>query len=139
MSEPIHESLVVRSPAKINLSLAVLGKRSDGYHELDTMLLAIDRFDRVEVRRAPREVGAEGEVRISLVGAAVTEDIPADASNLAVHVCVHRFFARRSAELATKPCIWILFDRPDNRVFQQVWTTGTVTLLRRVRPIPRSY
>jgi len=80
----MREACVVRSPAKINLSLAVLGQREDGYHELDTTLLAIDRFDRVEVCRGPRPAGAGDEVRISLVGAAATADVPADASNLAV-------------------------------------------------------
>lgn len=38
-------ALVLASPAKINLFLRVLGKRSDGYHELATLLQAVDWHD----------------------------------------------------------------------------------------------
>lgn len=40
-------TLRVEAFAKINLSLAVLGKRCDGYHELDTVFQAIDLSDRL--------------------------------------------------------------------------------------------
>jgi len=42
----------VRCPAKINLALHVLGRRPDGYHELDTVFQTIDLWDRLEVRPA---------------------------------------------------------------------------------------
>lgn len=35
----------VLAPAKINLFLEVLGKRSDGYHELETVLVAVTLYD----------------------------------------------------------------------------------------------
>ncbi len=38
------------APAKVNLFLEVLGRRPDGYHELETLLLAVDLFDTLEVR-----------------------------------------------------------------------------------------
>jgi 4-diphosphocytidyl-2-C-methyl-D-erythritol kinase len=38
---------MVRTPAKVNLALEVLGKRADGYHEISTVLQAIDLFDRL--------------------------------------------------------------------------------------------
>jgi 4-diphosphocytidyl-2-C-methyl-D-erythritol kinase len=41
------------SPAKINLFLEIHGKRSDGYHNLDTVMLAIDLTDTLEIY--PRE------------------------------------------------------------------------------------
>ena len=44
------EALVAWCPAKVNLSLRVLGRRDDGYHELDTYFQAIDLWDRIEVR-----------------------------------------------------------------------------------------
>jgi 4-diphosphocytidyl-2-C-methyl-D-erythritol kinase len=44
--------LVLRTSAKVNLALEVLGKRSDGYHELSTVLQAVDLFDRVTVETA---------------------------------------------------------------------------------------
>lgn len=37
-----------KAPAKINLSLDVLGKRSDGYHEVRMVMTTIDLADRVE-------------------------------------------------------------------------------------------
>lgn len=43
------------APGKLNLFLHVLGRRADGYHELQTVLRLIDRCDRVGV--APREDG----------------------------------------------------------------------------------
>jgi len=43
---------VVRCPAKINLVLRVLGRRPDGYHELDTVFQAIDLWDRVSIEPA---------------------------------------------------------------------------------------
>ena len=49
--------LVVKAPAKINLHLEVLGKRPDGYHELETLMVAIDRYD--ELRFEERPGGAE--------------------------------------------------------------------------------
>src|SRR5262245_20200599 len=37
--------LVVHAPAKVNLFLAVRGKRSDGYHELETLMVAVAVYD----------------------------------------------------------------------------------------------
>ena len=34
--------LELQSPAKINLFLEVLGKRPDGYHDLETVMLRTD-------------------------------------------------------------------------------------------------
>jgi 4-diphosphocytidyl-2-C-methyl-D-erythritol kinase len=47
-AQPIHTSgstLFVRSYAKINLTLDVLGRRADGYHELATVMQTIDLYD----------------------------------------------------------------------------------------------
>lgn len=40
-------SSLILSPAKINLFLRVIGKRSDGYHELETLMCCVDLFDTV--------------------------------------------------------------------------------------------
>jgi len=45
----------VLAPAKVNLVLRVLGRRSDGYHEIDTLFQAVDLWDEIEV-----ELGGEG-------------------------------------------------------------------------------
>ena len=38
-------SLVVNTPAKLNLFLEVLGRRPDGYHELETVMVSIGLYD----------------------------------------------------------------------------------------------
>ena len=40
------------APAKVNLALHVLGRRPDGYHDLDTLVVFADIGDRVRVRVA---------------------------------------------------------------------------------------
>ncbi len=41
----------IHAPAKINLGLAILGKRRDGYHEIDTIMAMIDLFDTITVHQ----------------------------------------------------------------------------------------
>jgi 4-diphosphocytidyl-2-C-methyl-D-erythritol kinase len=48
------------APGKLNLFLHVLGRRADGFHELQTVFRLVDRADRVGV--APRP---DGEIRFS--------------------------------------------------------------------------
>jgi len=47
-------SLLLRCPAKINLGLAVLGRRDDGYHDVETILAAISLGDNLTVHRSDR-------------------------------------------------------------------------------------
>jgi 4-diphosphocytidyl-2-C-methyl-D-erythritol kinase len=44
-------TLYLRSPAKINLSLVVLGKRPDGYHELLTEMIMVDLYDDLVIEK----------------------------------------------------------------------------------------
>lgn len=39
----------VKAPAKINLTLDVLGKREDGYHEVEMVMTTIDLADRIDL------------------------------------------------------------------------------------------
>lgn len=46
-----NDELLVGTPAKINLYLRVLGKRPDGYHDIDSLFQAVSLFDRLRFRR----------------------------------------------------------------------------------------
>lgn len=52
-------SLTLRSPAKLNLYLKVIGKRPDGYHELKTIFERIDLCDDIRLSAEP-----SGRIRI---------------------------------------------------------------------------
>lgn len=44
--------LLVRAPAKINLSLLVAGKRPDGFHDLETIMAKITFYDEILIRHS---------------------------------------------------------------------------------------
>lgn len=46
------DRLKITACAKINLALSVIGKRPDGYHELDTVMQSVDLSDTVYIERA---------------------------------------------------------------------------------------
>jgi 4-diphosphocytidyl-2-C-methyl-D-erythritol kinase len=41
----------IRAPAKINLRLRVVGKRDDGYHFIDTIMMPISLYDEIEITK----------------------------------------------------------------------------------------
>ncbi|MFH1023740.1 MAG: 4-(cytidine 5'-diphospho)-2-C-methyl-D-erythritol kinase [Planctomycetota bacterium] len=53
MSRP-PSAVTLRSPAKVNLFLEVVGKRPDGYHELATVMTALSLHDRLTFRPSRR-------------------------------------------------------------------------------------
>jgi 4-diphosphocytidyl-2-C-methyl-D-erythritol kinase len=44
----------VLAPAKINLSLRVLGRRSDGFHEIETLISPISLADKIDIEKQNR-------------------------------------------------------------------------------------
>jgi 4-diphosphocytidyl-2-C-methyl-D-erythritol kinase len=63
----------VTAAAKVNLSLEVLGKRADGYHELATVMQAVDLADRLVLEDAD-----------GLTLTSSSPDVPTDGGNLAL-------------------------------------------------------
>ena len=55
----MRERLTLPAPAKLNLFLHILGRRADGYHELQTLFQFLDHAD--ELHFAPRE---DGQIRL---------------------------------------------------------------------------
>jgi 4-diphosphocytidyl-2-C-methyl-D-erythritol kinase len=43
----------VLAPAKLNLFLEILGRRPDGYHEIETLMVAVDLYDRLRFTDDP--------------------------------------------------------------------------------------
>lgn len=73
----LPERVEVAAPAKVNPLLSVLGRRPDGFHELDTLLLAVELGDTLVLERAD-------ELTCVLRGPFATADVPTDDRNLAV-------------------------------------------------------
>jgi len=55
----------VKVPAKINLSLDVVGKRADGYHLLETVMQSIDLYDFITVALTDSPESESGGIRIT--------------------------------------------------------------------------
>jgi 4-diphosphocytidyl-2-C-methyl-D-erythritol kinase len=74
---PRRSRLVLQTSAKVNLALEVLGKRPDGYHEIATVMQAIDLRDRVTLESAP-EISLRSD----------DPGLPRDQRNLAVRAAM---------------------------------------------------
>jgi len=54
MSEISYHSLTLRSPAKLNLFLHIVGRRADGYHLLQSVFQLIDWCDTIHLKLIPQ-------------------------------------------------------------------------------------
>lgn len=72
MAEKV-KTIKIKSPAKINLGLKVVGKRSDGYHNIETIFQMVSLYDYITL--------TESESGITLYSN--NKDIPLDEKNLA--------------------------------------------------------
>jgi 4-diphosphocytidyl-2-C-methyl-D-erythritol kinase len=77
------DELALDSPAKVNLFLELVGRRPDGYHEIDSIMQLVSLCDRVHVRKR------RGGIAVTTSGA----ELPAGRGNL----------AHRAAELLLGP------------------------------------
>jgi len=69
MSAPGRTPAAWPAPAKLNLFLHILGRRPDGYHELQTCFQFVDLCDEIAI-----EVRTDGRIRRASELAGVTED-----------------------------------------------------------------
>lgn len=92
--------VTVRAPAKLNLFLEVLGKRDDGFHEIETLMCPISLCDEVSVSRTETN-----DLRLSVEVADGHEH-----KNAA---------SRKSSEEATDPA-WQIPVGPNNLVLRAV-------------------
>lgn len=79
----------IKAPAKINLTLEVLGKRPDGYHNISTVMQAVDLYDIITITD-----NDSGKVTISCNYSGV----PCDDSNICVKAA-YRFFDYNKMEV----------------------------------------
>lgn len=82
----------LRAPAKVNLSLRILGKRPDGFHELETLMTPISLADEISI-----ETGIGQGVRVHCDDASV----PQDDSNLAA-VAARQFHSHTGIRFTVK-------------------------------------
>ena len=75
----VGETLVVRAPAKINLSLLIAGKRADGFHEIDTIMSKVDLYDELLF-----ETGSKDGIELVCRG---KYEVAADDDNLVYKAC----------------------------------------------------
>jgi 4-diphosphocytidyl-2-C-methyl-D-erythritol kinase len=52
--ERVGDTLLVRAPAKLNLSLLIAGRRPDGFHEIETVMAKVDWYDEIRIEPAPQ-------------------------------------------------------------------------------------
>src|SRR3954466_13053651 len=80
----------IRAPAKLNLFLDVLGRRGDGFHDLETLMVPIRLADQVSMTRTRSHSDLPGDIDLDVrpcwpIGAPnLFPDVPAGADNLVV-------------------------------------------------------
>lgn len=75
----VGSGLLVRAPAKINLSLLIAGKRPDGFHEIETIMAKVDFFDEILIRQ-----GAQSGIELICTG---PQWAPQGKDNLIYQAC----------------------------------------------------
>jgi len=92
--------ITLQAPAKLNLSLAVLARRPDGFHEIESLMVPVTLHDTLSLRTVP-----DPDMRLTVrfggrlarpEAAPLCRDVPADESNLVVRAA--RLLAAEAGE-----------------------------------------
>lgn len=99
MSREGRSRLTVAAHAKVNLGLAVLARRGDGFHELETIMARLDLGDevRIELKGVGEASDQDARLELEVRGDAAPADLPTDARNLVVAAAEAYLGARRDA------------------------------------------
>jgi 4-diphosphocytidyl-2-C-methyl-D-erythritol kinase len=84
----MNSEVIIRPWAKINLFLKILGKRSDGYHELFTFIHPLALFDEIKIKV---KEGSDIKLSCKSEGLPADQDIPLSQDNLVAKV-IELFF-----------------------------------------------
>jgi len=85
--------IVINTPAKLNLFLEVIAKRRDGFHEIETLMTAINLYDRLSVTaldtgqtqlttRWASGMEPQAVLRNSLNAASISDVLPEESDNI---------------------------------------------------------
>jgi len=95
--------IVIQTPAKLNLFFEVLGKRDDGYHEIETLMCPINWYDTLCFRTMPsEELELECQWGSAAGGGSGIDEVPRDGKNLvlqAVNLIRRRTGTKEGARL----------------------------------------
>jgi len=80
MNDPFR-TIKVRSPAKLNLTFAIIGSLPNGFHEVETLMQTIDLEDELTFTIEPSDIAS---IKLTCEGGIKPVDFPLNDSNLIV-------------------------------------------------------
>ncbi len=94
----VIDQIIIDAPAKLNFSLAVLDRRHDGFHEIESLMVPVSLYDQLHMQRLP---AGEFSLEVIFAGRLASEqshslarDVPDDDRNLVLRAA--RLLAERA-------------------------------------------
>jgi 4-diphosphocytidyl-2-C-methyl-D-erythritol kinase len=107
--ERLVEPVVRLAPAKVNLTLAVVGRRPDGFHEIHSVMVPLDLADRIVLSPAP---GPLDRLDVQGPGGGPPPDLGPEAANLALRALATARQALRGAGVdGPLPCLAVRLEK----------------------------
>lgn len=83
-----NRTITVLAPAKLNLTFGIVGKLSDGYHSLVSLMQTVDLCDTIDFHFSPADIN---EISLAYHPAIIDGDFPLDSANL-IHKAAKSFW-----------------------------------------------